>query len=399
MFKKLIYKLFFSIPIIKRLKDENKLIKDKISQLTSTPIHEINTTLHKLENKILSLESKINIISGERADFIIPFWYEWNFHEPNVQHALIDLCKPADTVFDVGANAGALSLLMSRLVGIKGVVYSFEASRRIVDKTAYNLAVNGCGNIQLMHNAVYKNSGEVIEVFEGRDLNDSIIMHEWDKGHSGMKVSTIALDDFVEKWKAVPTVVKMDIEGAEFDAVLGFQKTIETHKPHLILEQNCDDTKCFEFLMNKGYKAIDLSIYELVDSNEKFKSLSSVANVLFIHESKIADTPYSNLKKILLKKIQGKGEKGIELSPGRYIFELKMSASNSDNEIMMGIKNENGKIFNYHSNTNFLCQCYKYWVINLENQSHVTPFFEFLNNTYDPTFKVEEIIIFKLQSF
>ena len=76
-----------------------------------------------------------------------------------------------------------------------------------------------------------------------------------------------------------------------------------------------------------------------------------------------------------------------------------MSASNKDNEIMMGVKNENGKIFNYHSNTNFLCQCYKNWVINLETQSLVTPFFEFMNNTYDPTFKVEEIKIISLQPF
>ena len=51
------------------------------------------------------------------------------------------------TVFDVGANAGALSVLMSRLVGLRGIVCSFEASRRIVDKTQHNLVANAATRI------------------------------------------------------------------------------------------------------------------------------------------------------------------------------------------------------------------------------------------------------------
>ena len=62
----------------------------------------------------------------ENASFRIPFWYEWNPWEPNVQIALNDLAKPGETVFDVGANAGALSLVLSRAVGPKGTVCSFD---------------------------------------------------------------------------------------------------------------------------------------------------------------------------------------------------------------------------------------------------------------------------------
>src|SRR5258708_30491234 len=79
-----------------------------------------------------------------RTTLQIPPFYDWNYWEPTVQLALRDLCRPGMVCFDVGANAGALSLVMSRLVGPRGVVCAFEASRRIVDKTHWNLVQAGC---------------------------------------------------------------------------------------------------------------------------------------------------------------------------------------------------------------------------------------------------------------
>src|SRR5436190_1446534 len=95
---------------------------------------------------------------NDLATFRIPYWYEWNPWEPNVQVAMNDLAKPGETVFDVGANAGALSLVLSRAVGPKGTVCSFEASPRIVGKCQYNLVQNGVNNVTLYHYAVYSKS-------------------------------------------------------------------------------------------------------------------------------------------------------------------------------------------------------------------------------------------------
>src|SRR2546423_2378031 len=69
----------------------------------------------------------------------IPKFWERNFWEPTVQFPIRDYCRPGDIVFDVGANAGGLSMLMSRLVGPRGVVCAFEASPRIIEITLNNL--------------------------------------------------------------------------------------------------------------------------------------------------------------------------------------------------------------------------------------------------------------------
>ena len=65
------------------------------------------------------------------ATFPLQNWWEQSFWEPTVALAIRDHCRPGDVVFDVGANAGALALMMSRLVGPRGIVCAFEASPRI----------------------------------------------------------------------------------------------------------------------------------------------------------------------------------------------------------------------------------------------------------------------------
>lgn len=112
-------------------------------------------------------------IESRKTLQILP-WYQPNYWEPTVTLAMRDLCLPGDVVFDVGANTGALSVIMSRLVGPRGVVCSFEASPRIVDKTQYNLVVNGCSNVQVYQKAIFRKSNEILTLWAGTDLNDTL---------------------------------------------------------------------------------------------------------------------------------------------------------------------------------------------------------------------------------
>ena len=170
-----------------------------------------------LAARTCSLEARLR---DPRREFPTAYWYDTSYAEPCVALALRDLCRPGNVVFDVGANCGALSILMSRLVGPKGVVCSFEASRRIVDKCQYNLVVNGCHNSQLFHCAVYSRSGETLKIYHGTHLNDTVVQ-ELANTQNYDTVETVSLDDFVAELGLHPKVIKMDIEGAEYDALLG----------------------------------------------------------------------------------------------------------------------------------------------------------------------------------
>ena len=89
----------------------------------------------------------------QSRSFPLTDWWKPSFWEPTVALAIRDYCRPGDVVFDVGSNAG-MALMMSRLVGPRGIVLAFEAKPQIVDKTHYNLVNAGCHNVTLFHKAV-----------------------------------------------------------------------------------------------------------------------------------------------------------------------------------------------------------------------------------------------------
>lgn len=342
--------------------------------------------------KIDEIFTRLNRAIGTRADYVIPAWYEWNFWEPSVQLALRDLCRPGETVFDVGVNAAALSVLMSRLVGPRGIVFGFEASLRIVDKAQFNLVQNGCANVQLFHRAVYRTTGERLAIFEGSHLNDSIF--SLGTGEAKSSVLSVSLDDFTEYWGAQPNLIKMDVEGAEFDALMGSTKLIEACWPHLILELQPSDPRCIEWLLPRGYVALDLSTYRFL---AKATDISSgLVNVLFIHASRLGNTPFRNRSEPVLMKENGPDEMNFHLEPGRYVAEALITAEGTDNEMMAGVEINGQPATRYHTHTRFLAEAYRFMPFHLDDPSSVEVFFRFQSETSDPTFTLKGVRIWKV---
>ncbi len=219
------------------------------------------------------------------------YWYEGIAWEPTVRYALIDLLHPGDVAFDCGANVGGLTTVMSRLVGPRGQVCAFEASPRIIDRLQHNLVLQGCFNTTLYHRAIHSDSASLLKLQFNLEHHHSDRIVAGDGGDT--QVLGLALDDFVAEQGLVPSVVKMDIEGAEFAALRGFERTIDRHAPHLILETTVEDLACFEFLKARGYECWDLGNYTYVRSRADFPEGSSLRNVVYVHTSRLHSTPYS----------------------------------------------------------------------------------------------------------
>ncbi|MGI0481630.1 FkbM family methyltransferase [Geminocystis sp. CENA526] len=354
----------------------------------------------------LKLEEKIDQLSL----FGMAYWYEENFWEPPVQLALRDLCQYGDIVFDVGANFGGLTSVMSRMVGLKGIVCAFEASPRIVGKCQQNLILNGCNNVQLYHTAVYSESYQQIGIYSGKFLNDSI--YNLDQSNDpAYQVNTIALDDFVAKTGLIPNLVKMDIEGAEFDAVKGMINTIKTAKPHLILETQPEDTRCLDLLRENGYIVIDLNSYREIKTPQDYPQEASLRNNLYIHSSKILNTIYQppfnfqTISKLNPDDFEFNNYPNIELKQpfslekGRYLIDVNVTASGKDNDMMWEVWANDQLIFRYHAYSSLLAQSYHDWIINLERISLINIRFCFLNDTNDPTFSIDGATIVKITNF
>lgn len=264
-----------------------------------------------------------------------PDWFLTNAAEPGVQLILRDLIKPGNTCLDVGAFEGDLTLVMSRLVGPKGQVVTFEANPLTLEKLTNNCNSNFLTNVFLVHAAVWHKSNEWIQLFDNGAAS-RIDIKSTELAKNLIRVKSLSLDDFLNSNKMIPDVVKIDIEGAEKYALRGFTNNLQLHHPHLIFEHVTNDDEALIIIKNHGYRIFCSNQYQEIYTSADFYKGTGIRNVVCIHESKINSTGFAN-KLSLLEKINfklGDFEKISEsvysvkanLDAGRYIAILQLAA-------------------------------------------------------------------------
>lgn len=337
------------------------------------------------------------------------FWYATaNLWEPAVQLALRDLCRPGNIVFDVGANLGGLTSLMARLVGPRGIVCSFEASPRIIGHLQANVVKQGHNNVTVYHNAVFSKSNALVPIYPGSHLNDSL--YGTPAAGEASFVRTITLDDFSSVLGMVPSLIKMDIEGAEYDALLGAEKLITEHKPHLILEQQNDDAQCLNLLLSKGYRAVDLNSYKPISSLADYPPKAHARNVLFIHQTRLhewaVDVPCETEHVATLSgtDFARKGDgawssRTVTVAPGRYLIDVHFSASGTGNDLLCGVRLDGQLVFRYCGYSKLLADSYRDWVVDVPMEAPMELCFEFTNGTSDASFELSGADVRRIKGF
>jgi FkbM family methyltransferase len=142
-------------------------------------------------------------------------------------------------VIDGGSNIGVMSLVLSDVVGKKGLVYAFELQPVIYRIAISNHNQNKAANIIQYNKALSNKSGEQVG-FTHIDYSAEILSSVGIKTepslsgqeHCGM-VETIAIDDLnIEN----VGLIKLDLEGYEPKALDGMWGTIDKWKPNMIIE-------------------------------------------------------------------------------------------------------------------------------------------------------------------
>ena len=165
--------------------------------------------------------------------------------EPAVQDALVRYLNPGSVMFDVGANAGFLTLLGCRLVGSSGQVHAFEPIAANADVLRANLTRNEFTNATIHQVALADTSGEVRMAIETRRGTSAI------RARGETVVSAARADDLR---LPPPTLVKIDVEGAERSVLDGMRGILAEHRPVLVIEVHGDQRRPVEqFLDQAGY--------------------------------------------------------------------------------------------------------------------------------------------------
>lgn len=162
------------------------------------------------------------------------------------------LLRPADVAIDAGANIGAHTVGMARLVQSAGAVVAFEPQRAIYDLLCNNLRLNGIANVRALRQAVGSAPG-VIRVppldYAQADNFGGVALG----GAAGEQVDVVTIDSL-----GLPRlrILKIDIEGMEWEALTGARATIRRLQPALYLENNHRDKspKLISLVFELGYR-------------------------------------------------------------------------------------------------------------------------------------------------
>ncbi|MBZ9677681.1 FkbM family methyltransferase [Mesorhizobium sp. ES1-1] len=191
-------------------------------------------------------------------------------YELPVQKAIASRLMPGDVFYDIGANIGFFSLIAARQVGAAGQVYAYEPVPRNAAAIERSRDANGLSRLRVFAEAVGALSGQV-ELLLARHLGGATLatvsMPPDMKGRLDVRMTTIDAS-IAEHGLRPPSLIKVDVEGAEMDVFRGMVATLNAHRPKIICEiddatKEGADQKMREiarFLASVGYTVSPLPV-------------------------------------------------------------------------------------------------------------------------------------------
>jgi FkbM family methyltransferase len=192
--------------------------------------------------------------------------------EPPTVSALRRYVKPGATALDIGANIGAHTLQLARVVGPQGRVLSFEPTAFAFAKLRRNLQLNPqiASQVTTLQCFLTREDGNPLpqSVYSSWSLPRSAEAHE---KHLGLLMATAgargaALDRVLAE-HAIERVdlVKLDVDGFECDVLAGASNMIRRDRPTFVMEimpyglveQGASLAQLLNFFIPFGYRLYD----------------------------------------------------------------------------------------------------------------------------------------------
>ena len=219
--------------------------------------------------------------------------------ECDEQHVMRHLVKDGDVVYDIGANIGLHTVLLSKLVGSRGRLCVFEPNRELLSQLG--LTVKGLGNASLYPFAL-SDKAEVATLFVPEDAAMGSLA-DWASGRDDVgETHTIncevrRVDDLIDSGTIPrPDLIKCDVEGAELMVFQGGCKALNrADAPIIMFEANVHNARGFGLTVEdaKNYLASlalpDFNFFEIQEGGsltraEKHHPVHS--NILAVPRSK-----------------------------------------------------------------------------------------------------------------
>jgi|GEM_PF-577404 len=172
-------------------------------------------------------------------------------------------------VVDIGANIGLYTVLAAKLVGNSGKVLAVEPVPSIFRLLFSNIKRNGLENVFIFDGVVASQNGDYnLNFVEGSPEYSSLAKIVHPHAPNNIKQITVpgeTLDNLVRINGLNPSLVKIDVEGAEGLVLSGADVVLKTCRPiilselddRLLKELNWDSQKVISLLEKYNYNVFD----------------------------------------------------------------------------------------------------------------------------------------------
>ena len=170
------------------------------------------------------------------ADLISRAIAQGAIFEEEIVSTAQDFLKAGDTVFDVGANLGQMTVLFARAVGVAGKVVAFEADDYIADLLRLNVELNSLTNVEVVEGGVWNQPGCRCGILNPTSsvLALMALMGIDPLASEGRIVRSLTIDSL--EYPSPISFLKVDIQGSDLFGLQGAVDTIRRNRMPILFE-------------------------------------------------------------------------------------------------------------------------------------------------------------------
>lgn len=247
-------------------------------------------------------------------EFVSTSILRYGYFEEGLTTMVLEYLEPNMIFCDIGAHFGYYSLLASHIVGKRGHVHSFEPTPSTFSilrqniKGKDNITINNCAllsekrDISLVdHGPLYSGHNTITRSRCNPNVLKNLALQK-------ITVQAIPFDQYMRNRDIRPDFIKIDVESAEYDVLLGMKETLNHFHPIISLEVGDKDLEGIKpscelvlYLLKQGYDAYEYDGKNIV--RHKLKKRYKSDNLLFLPKLNKNEESFSSNNTIFSKQI------------------------------------------------------------------------------------------------
>jgi FkbM family methyltransferase len=229
------------------------------------------------------------VYGGEKLRLLPKYRHYHDDFEPCLIKCVREHLREGQCVFEVGANIGFLTVLLSKWVGPAGKVYAFEPAPTSRAALQRHLAMNGTTErVVVRREAVSEFEGQASFYVDGASGENTLSNSHWRIPRAkNIQVPVVTLDSFCRSQSIEPDLIKIDVEGFEYQVLAGCVQTLIRARPRIVVELHPTHWLELGTTESKFTRLLDQTGYRYVALEEQKNAMREYGHVLLepVHRS------------------------------------------------------------------------------------------------------------------